>query len=97
MIVVPLAAVPSQILTITLGEKNCQIMVYTLGVDNRLYADVLIDGAPIITAVLCQDRVRIVQLAYLAFPGDLAFVDTQGVTDPIYSGLGSRYLLVYLP
>ncbi|MCP1257899.1 phage baseplate plug family protein [Acetobacter lambici] len=28
-------------------------------------------------------------------PGDLAFADTQGTQDPDYTGLGSRFVLVY--
>jgi hypothetical protein len=32
---------------------------------------------------------------YLGFIGDLAFFDTQGMTDPDWTGLGSRYILGY--
>lgn len=38
----------------------------------------------------------IVRSAYLGFIGDLAFIDTQGTSDPIYAGLGTRFQLVYL-
>ncbi|WP_321900039.1 hypothetical protein [Paraburkholderia heleia] len=31
-----------------------------------------------------------------AAPGDLAFMDMQGADDPQYTGLGSRWLLVWL-
>ena len=97
MIIIPLSAVPSQALNVTLRDKNCQISVYTLGSENRLYLDAFIEGSPIITCVLCHDRVKLIQLEYLGFPGDLAFVDSQGVEDPVYSGLGSRFFLAYLP
>jgi hypothetical protein len=37
--------------------------------------------------------------AYRGFKGDFAFVDTQGVSDPQFSGLGptaaARYQLIY--
>lgn len=49
----------------------------------------------IITGVICQDRNRIVRNGYLGFVGDLAFVDTQGTSDPEIATLGSRYLLTY--
>jgi hypothetical protein len=97
MISIPLSASPSQILSVTLSGGNYQINIYTLGEDNRLFFDIYNQGAPIITCVLCQDRVKLIQLEYLGFPGDLAFIDTQGTDNPIYTGLGSRFLLVYLP
>ena len=96
MNIIPLAAVPAQQLTATLGGVACQISIYTLGYDNRLYFDLSILGAPTITCVLCQDRVKLVQLAYLGLTGDLSFIDLQGVSDPVYTGLGSRYVLAYL-
>ena len=97
MIVIPLSPVPSQTLSIALGGKNYEIIVYTLGEQNKLYFDLYNQGAPIIKCVLCHDRVKLIQLAYLGFSGDLTFVDTQGQDDPIYSGLGSRFLLAYFP
>lgn len=97
MITIPLSAVPSQMLTVTLNGKSFLIMIYTLGADNRLYFDIYNQGEPILTCVICQDRVKLIQLEYLGFTGDLSFIDTQGLQDPIYTGLGSRYLLVYLP
>jgi hypothetical protein len=32
----------------------------------------------------------------VGFIGDLIFIDTQGTSDPNYTGLGSRFLLAYL-
>jgi hypothetical protein len=49
----------------------------------------------VIGGVLCQDRNRLVRNSYLGFSGDLAFVDSQGIADPLPSGLGSRWLLTY--
>ena len=37
----------------------------------------------------------IVRSAYLGFVGDLAFIDTQGSDDPVYTGLGARWILTY--
>ena len=39
---------------------------------------------------------RIVRDLYLGFVGDFIWFDTQGSSDPIYMGLGSRFILVYL-
>ena len=96
MKIIPLSAVPSQTMTVILNGQNCNISVYTLGEDNILYLDLLVQNKPIIQCVICHDRVRLIREPYLGFVGDLAFFDTQGTSDPVYSGLGSRYLLGYL-
>lgn len=55
-----------------------------------------VSGNLIIAGVICQDRNRIVRDLYLGFIGDLCFIDIQGTSDPIYTGLGDRYVLCYL-
>lgn len=94
MIQVPLQAAPSQTLSVTLGGQACQINLYSkLAV---LYMDVYVNNAPIILGVQCENGNRIVRSVYLGFVGDLIFVDTQGSSDPVYTGLGARFLLQYL-
>jgi hypothetical protein len=39
--------------------------------------------------------VGIVQNSYFGFVGDIAIEDTQGNTDPMIAGLGTRYALTY--
>lgn len=94
MLVIPLSAVPSKKLTTLLANQNCQIKVYqkTTGV----YLDLYVNNAPIVTGVVCRDRVALVRDSYLGFVGDLSFFDTQGTSDPSYEGFGSRFQLVYL-
>lgn len=94
MLIVPLAAKPSQTLSILLANQNCQIAVYqkTTG----LYLDLSTNNAAVKTGIICRDRVKLIRHAYLGFTGDLAFFDTQGTSDPTYDGLGARYQLVYL-
>ena len=92
---IPITAVPSQQLSITLANQNCQITLYMMG--DYLYMDLAIDNAPIASGVLCLDRTKLIRDAYLGFVGDLAFIDTLGTSDPTYDGLGDRYQLVYLP
>lgn len=93
---IPLAATPAQSLTVQLAGQNCKINVYekTTGV----YLDLLVNNAPVVTCVLCLDRVRMIRETYMGFVGDLTFVDTQGTSDPTNSGFGNapRFLLVYL-
>jgi hypothetical protein len=94
MQIIPIAATPSQKLTILLGGQNCQIKVYqkTTGV----YLDLAVNDSPIVSGVVCRDRVAIVRDTYLGFTGDLSFFDTQGTSDPSYTGFGARFQLVYL-
>jgi hypothetical protein len=91
---IPLQAVPSQTVSVALNNQACQINVYTL--TTGLYVDLLVNDAQIIGGVVAQNLNVIVRDAYLGFVGDLAFADTQGDQDPVYTGLGSRFILVYL-
>ena len=94
MLTVPLSAVPSQTTGVVLNNQNCQIDVYTK--TGQLYMDVYVNNAPIILGVLCLNANRIVRSKYLGFSGDFIFIDTQGKNDPIYTGLGDRYILQYM-
>lgn len=94
MQIIATSPVASQSFKVTLGEQSCVIAVYqkTTG----LFLDLAVEGVQKVGAVLCHDRCLLVRQAYLGFVGDLCFIDTQGVTDPVYGQLGTRYLLAYL-
>lgn len=92
---VPLNQTPNQELTIGLNNQVCQIAVYQKS--GGLFLDLYVNDGLIIAGVLCQNLNRIVRSLYLGFSGDLAFFDTQGTDDPDYTGLGSRFLLEYVP
>lgn len=94
MQIIPLSAVPSQTVSVLLNGLNCRINVYEKS--TGVYLDLYVNDAPILTTVLCRDRVQLVREAYLGFIGDLAFADTQGTSDPESIGFGTRYQLVYL-
>lgn len=91
---IPLQPVPSQTVWVLLNQQPCQINVYSKG--GYLFCDLYVNDALIIGGVICWNDNVIVRDAYLGFIGDLAFNDTQGNTDPVYTGLGSRYVLTYL-
>lgn len=93
MQVIPVQALPNQSFQVTLNGQACQLNVYqtTYG----LFMDLLVNGTIIIAGVICQNANRIVRNIYLGFLGDLAWYDTQGTTDPVFTGLGARYVLVY--
>lgn len=94
MLIVPLQPVPNQTLQVQLAGQPCTLNLfqYTYG----LFASVYVGDVLIIASVLCQNFNRIVRSTYLGFVGDLVFLDTQGTDDPIYTGLGSRFVLLYL-
>ncbi len=94
MLAIPLQAVPSQTVSVALNNQACQINVYTL--TTGLYVDLLLNDAQIVGGVVAQNLNPIVRDAYLGFIGDLAFSDTQGDDDPVYTGLGSRFVLFYV-
>lgn len=93
--VVPLQAVPSQIVSANLGNQNCQLRVYQRG--DYVFMDIYVNNALIIGGVICQNLNRVVRGAYLGFAGDFVFYDTEGNADPVYTGLGVRFQLMYIP
>jgi hypothetical protein len=94
MLIVPVQAVPSQTFSILLANQSCRINLADR--QGRMFMDLLVNDALVVGGVLCQNENRIVRSLYFAFSGDFEFYDTQGDTDPVYTGLGSRYLLLYL-
>lgn len=94
MLQIPLQAVPSQTVKTVLNGQNCQITVYQKA--QGLFVDVNLSGVDISLATIARDAVPLVSRDYAGLSGNLLFVDTQGANDPDYTGLGSRYSLVYL-
>jgi hypothetical protein len=96
MLIIPLTSKPSQTLTTTLGGQQCALNIYQK--PSGLYMDVvspaILDGG--LYGVLCENLNRIVRSAYLGFAGDLVFSDLQGTEDPVFTGLGTRFILAYL-
>lgn len=91
---IPLNATPNQKLNITLGGQYCTIQLQTLS--TGLFLSLFVNDLPILQGVQCVNQCLLVRESYLGFIGDLAFTDTQGDTDPVYTGLDDRYLLIYL-
>lgn len=94
MQLITLSAVPSQTLAVQVSGQNCQLNVYQKS--TGLFMDIVNNGTLTIGGVICEDRNRIIRNAYLGFLGDFAFADLLGREDPVYTGLGTRFVLVYL-
>jgi hypothetical protein len=91
---VPIQSTPSQTIKAVLGGQNCQIALYAK--TQGLFVDINADGVEIVSGVIARDAVPLLARGYTGFIGNLLFVDTQGASDPQYSGLGSRFNLIYL-
>jgi hypothetical protein len=97
MQIVPVKPIPNQSFPVTLNGQSCTINLYWKGLVNPfLYMDLYVNNILIIGGVMCLNANVIVRNTYLGFIGDLAFYDTQGATNPNYTGLGEQYILVYL-
>ena len=106
MQLIPLTAVPSQLVSPVLNGQSVTLSIYQLGFPGaqNLYCDVVSNGAPIVNCRLCRafsgsttdaPPFLLLDAGYQGFQGDFLFIDTQGGDDPQYSGLGDRWQLVY--
>lgn len=92
-VVIPLPPQPNPNFSCVLDGLLAQFQLRTT--DYGLFADVVYNGAPVATGRLCLDRTDINPNRYFGLPQGLFFVDTIGATDPVYTGFGTRYLLIY--
>ncbi len=92
-LLVPLTPVPSQTLSVTLGEQRCRLNVYQKAFG--VFVDVYVNDALVVAGSLARNLVPLVRSGYLGFVGDLYFNDTNGSSDPNHDGLGSRFVLLY--
>jgi hypothetical protein len=91
---IPIQALPSQQIQVTLDGQLCAFSIY---VKNQcMFFDAVVNGATIAYAVQCKNMVQLIPTAYLGFTGVLILFDTQGTSDPVYTGLGTRWQLLYL-
>ena len=96
MLVVPVQALPNQTLQVQLNNQavtlNITQTAYGLFID--VVCATMVNGG--LYGTICENLNKIVRDLYLGFSGDFVWVDTEGSADPIYTGLGGRYQLVYL-
>jgi hypothetical protein len=93
-LIVPLQPFPNQQVQVQLGGQAVTVNVFQQAFG--LYVDVFVGPNAIIQGVVAKNLNRIVRSGYLGFSGDFAFWDTQGSDDPVYTGLGSRWQLVWI-
>jgi hypothetical protein len=91
--IIPLQSVPSQTLSVILGGQICDISLYQLG--TGVFMDMSVNDTQIITCRAVVLNQPIVRMSYTGFIGDMIMIDTQGSSQPDYSGFGTRWLLAY--
>ena len=94
MLTIPTTATPSQNIQTNVGGQSVVINLYQK--DKGLFADIVSNNVTIVSSVICLDAVPLIAADYMGFDGNLMFVDTQGSSNPDYTGLGDRFQLVYL-
>jgi hypothetical protein len=94
MIALAIQPIAYQQFSVNLGGQQCQIALYQKS--TGIFMDLTVNNVVLFTCVQCLNNTLVVRNAYLGFIGDLAFTDTQGSCDPYYTGLGSRFQLLYL-
>jgi hypothetical protein len=94
MLLVGALAIPNQQLSCQLNSQAVGVNIYQYAYG--LFMDVYVAGTAIITGVICENLNLIVRDAYLGFQGDFVWFDGVGASDPVYTGIGTRFKLVYL-
>jgi len=99
MQVIPTQPIPNQTLQVQLGTQPVVLNIWQTAY--ALFVTVYVGNTLVVASVIAENLNRIIRSEYLGFVGDLAFDDTQalgpdGPTDPVFTGLGSRYQLLYL-
>lgn len=92
--IVPLQALANQTAQAQLGNQAVTLNVYQQALG--LYMDVMIGTTPVVQGIICLNKTLIVRNSYFGFSGDLIFLDILGTSDPVYTGIGTRFFLVYL-
>jgi hypothetical protein len=94
MLQIPLQSIPSQSISCVLNGQNVKLTISQK--DSNIFVNVSCNDVVINSGVLALNRNPIVRQPYNGFSGNLLFRDTQGTSDPYYTGFSGRYQLMYL-
>lgn len=94
MIIVPLIPIASQTLEIILDNQEVTLSIYQR--NERLFANITVGTQAVLAGAVCVNLQAINPFKSPYFTGELFFVDTLGHEAPFYTGLGSRFELVFV-
>ena len=92
-LIIPIQPLPNQTFFVSVNNQNCTINIFSKW--TGLFFSLSVDNSPVVSSRIIRNKLPIVNLAYNGFIGDFYMLDTQSNDDPIYTGLGSRWVLVY--
>ena len=92
---IPLQPLPDQTVQVYLGGQNITLRAYQRRYG--FFTDLYRGNVLVRRGMEGLNLVPLVQDGYLGFVGNLYFYDTRGNQDPLYEGLGSRFILLYDP
>ena len=91
--IIPIDKVPNQSFDVDLDGRNFRFEFITKGV--FLYMNLSIDEEEKLNGIICLNNVDLIKYDDVGVTGSLYLSDTQGDKDPIYYGLGDRWILFY--
>lgn len=83
---IPLDAVPNQTVQVQLGQETWEVTLETRLEELYISLSNRTDGVVLLNRV-CRDRTLV--------SGGFFFYDVDGIENPVYTGLGGRYVLVW--
>lgn len=92
-VIVPLSAIPAQNFQIILDKQDCEITVYTK--NTGLFLNLAVGGKTVQSGAIIIEGVSIIQTPNSLFTGALIVHDLWGEDNPVYTGLGDRWVLAY--
>lgn len=95
MVEIPLQSVGNQTLDTVLDGQNCSLSL-SYKPAQGLFASFTVNGVSVLTSRLVRTGAALIGATHLGFAGELILVDALGTSDPVYSGLGQRWRLLYL-
>lgn len=91
--IIPIENVPNQSFDVDLNDKTYRFEFITKGF--FIYMNLFIDEVKKLDGIICLNNVNLIQYDDIGFKGKIYFYDTQGEFDPVYYGLGDRWILYY--
>lgn len=92
MKIIPLSPIPHQIVTVTVKDTALTITVRQIG--SELYTTLRVNSQIVAENVRARAQGLICPFGRETNPCPIRWVDTQGMQDPQYEGLGDRWILV---